>query len=109
MPDFDVDFCMNRRDEVIKYVKEKYGKNNVGQIVTMHQIKARSGVIRDIARAMEIPFAEADKLAKFVPEPVQGKSPPIARRSRRSRGSRRSTTRARSTASCSTSRRGSRA
>ncbi len=77
MPDFDVDFCMNRRDEVINYVTDKYGKNNVGQIVTMHQIKARSGV-RDIARAMAIPFAEADKVAKFVPEPIQGKSPPIA-------------------------------
>src|SRR5213076_909794 len=77
MPDFDVDFCMNRRDEVIKYVTDKYGKDNVGQIVTMHQIKARSG-IRDIARAMAIPFAEADKVAKFVPEPIQGKSPPIA-------------------------------
>ncbi|MFL5306463.1 MAG: DNA polymerase III subunit alpha, partial [Polyangia bacterium] len=77
MPDFDVDFCMNRRDEVINYVTDKYGKDNVGQIVTMHQIKARSGV-RDIARAMAIPFAEADKVAKFVPEPIQGKSPPIA-------------------------------
>jgi len=77
MPDFDIDFCMNRRDEVIRYVTEKYGKNNVGQIVTMHQIKARSGV-RDIARAMAIPFADADRVAKFVPEPVQGKSPPIA-------------------------------
>ncbi len=77
MPDFDVDFCMNRRDEVISYVTDKYGKDNVGQIVTMHQIKARSGV-RDIARAMAIPFAEADKVAKFVPEPIQGKSPPIA-------------------------------
>jgi DNA polymerase III subunit alpha len=77
MPDFDIDFCMNRRDEVIQYVTRKYGKDNVGQIVTMHQIKARSGV-RDIARAMAIPFAEADKVAKFVPEPVQGKSPPIA-------------------------------
>ena len=72
MPDFDVDFCMNRRDEVIKYVQEKYGKDSVGQIATFHQLKAR-GVIRDIARAMEIPFAEADKLAKLVPEPVQGK------------------------------------
>ena len=41
MPDFDVDFCMNRRDEVISYVTEKYGKDNVGQIVTMHQLKAR--------------------------------------------------------------------
>ncbi len=77
MPDFDIDFCMNRRDEVINYVTQKYGKDNVGQIVTMHQIKARSG-IRDIARAMAIPFAEADKVAKFVPEPIQGKSPPIA-------------------------------
>src|SRR3954468_16750277 len=77
MPDFDVDFCMNRRDEVITYVTDKYGRDNVGQIITMHQIKARSGV-RDIARAMAIPFADADRVAKLVPEPVQGKSPPIA-------------------------------
>src|SRR3954465_14676282 len=77
MPDFDIDFCMNRRDQVIAYVTQKYGKDNVGQIVTMHQIKARSGV-RDIARAMAIPFAEADRVAKFVPEPIQGKSLPIA-------------------------------
>jgi DNA polymerase-3 subunit alpha len=76
MPDFDVDFCMNRRGEVIKYVQDKYGREQVGQIATFHQLKAR-GVIRDIARAMEIPFAEADKLAKLVPEPVQGKSPPV--------------------------------
>jgi DNA polymerase-3 subunit alpha len=76
MPDFDVDFCMNRRGEVIKYVQQKYGEDRVGQIATFHQLKAR-GVIRDIARAMEIPFAEADKLAKLVPEPVQGKSPPV--------------------------------
>ncbi|HUJ62415.1 MAG TPA: DNA polymerase III subunit alpha, partial [Kofleriaceae bacterium] len=76
MPDFDVDFCMNRRDEVIKYVQQKYGEDRVGQIATFHQLKAR-GVIRDIARAMEFPFAEADKLAKLVPEPVQGKSPPV--------------------------------
>jgi DNA polymerase-3 subunit alpha len=76
MPDFDVDFCMNRRGEVIKYVQDKYGVDRVGQIATFHQLKAR-GVIRDIARVMEIPFAEADKLAKLVPEPVQGKSPPV--------------------------------
>ncbi|HLL21838.1 MAG TPA: DNA polymerase III subunit alpha, partial [Kofleriaceae bacterium] len=76
MPDFDVDFCMNRRGEVIQYVQQKYGKDRVGQIATFHQLKAR-GVIRDIARAMEIPFAEADKLAKLVPEPVAGKSPPV--------------------------------
>ena len=76
MPDFDIDFCMNRRDEVIKYVQRKYGEKNVGQIATFHQLKAR-GVIRDIARVMEVPFAEADKLAKLVPDPVQGKSPPV--------------------------------
>jgi len=76
MPDFDVDFCMNRRGEVIKYVQEKYGQDRVGQIATFHQLKAR-GVIRDIARAMEIPFGEADKLAKLVPEPVAGKTPPV--------------------------------
>ena len=76
MPDFDVDFCMNRRGEVIKYVQDKYGREQVGQIATFHQLKAR-GVIRDIARAMEVPFAEADKLAKLVPDPVQGKSPPV--------------------------------
>jgi len=76
MPDFDVDFCMNRRDEVIKYVQGKYGRDRVAQIATFHQLKAR-GVIRDIARVMEIPFAEADRLAKLVPEPVQGKTPPV--------------------------------
>ncbi|MEZ4358830.1 MAG: DNA polymerase III subunit alpha [Kofleriaceae bacterium] len=76
MPDFDVDFCMNRRDEVIKYVQSKYGREQVGQIATFHQLKAR-GVIRDIARAMELPFAEADRLAKLVPEPVAGKTPPV--------------------------------
>ncbi len=77
MPDFDIDFCMNRRDEVIKYVTGKYGKSNVGQIVTMHQMKARS-CIRDVARALAIPIADANKVASFVPEPIQGKSPPIA-------------------------------
>ena len=76
MPDFDVDFCMNRRDEVIGYVQERYGRERVGQIATFHQLKAR-GVIRDIARVMELPYAEADKLAKLVPEPVQGKSPTV--------------------------------
>lgn len=76
MPDFDVDFCMNRRGEVIRYVQDKYGREHVGQIATFHQLKAR-GVIRDIARVMELPYAEADKLAKLIPEPVAGKSPPV--------------------------------
>jgi len=76
MPDFDIDFCMDRRDEVIKYVQEHYGRERVGQIATFHQLKAR-GVIRDISRVMELPYADADKLAKLVPEPVAGKSPPV--------------------------------
>ncbi len=78
MPDFDVDFCMNRREEVIAYVTRKYGKNNVGQIVTMHQLKARS-CIRDVARALGMPPAEGNKVATLVPEPIQGKSPPLAK------------------------------
>src|SRR5205814_5719863 len=61
MPDFDVDFCMSRRDEVIRYVTEKYGKDNVGQIVTMHQLKARS-CIRDVARAMGMLPADANRV-----------------------------------------------
>jgi DNA polymerase III, alpha subunit len=67
---------MNRRDEVIAYVTAKYGKNNVGQIVTMHQMKARS-CIRDVGRAMGLPVSEQNRVATLIPEPVQGKSPPI--------------------------------
>ncbi len=78
MPDFDIDFCMNRREEVISYVTRKYGKNNVGQIVTMHQLKARS-CIRDVARALGMTPAEGNKVATLVPEPIQGKSPPLAK------------------------------
>jgi DNA polymerase-3 subunit alpha len=76
MPDFDVDFCQNRRDEVIGYVREKYGKENVGQIITFGSLKARS-VIRDVVRVMGLPFSEGDRIAKLVPDPVQGKTPPL--------------------------------
>ena len=72
MPDFDIDFCQDRRDEVIHYVAGKYGKENVGQIITFGSLKARS-VIRDVVRVMGLPFAEGDRIAKLVPEPVQGK------------------------------------
>ena len=72
MPDFDIDFCMNRRDEVIRYVADKYGSDNVGQIVTMHQLKSR-GVSRDVARALGLSYGEADKIAKLIPEPIQGR------------------------------------
>jgi DNA polymerase III subunit alpha len=76
MPDFDIDFCMNRRDEVIRYVSDKYGRDNVGQIVTMHQLKARAA-IKDVARVMGLSFGDADRLAKLIPEPVQGKTKTI--------------------------------
>src|SRR6266542_502121 len=76
MPDFDIDFCQNRRDEVIRYVRGKYGQDNVGQIITFGSLKARS-VIRDVVRVMGLPFSEGDKITKLVPEPVQGKTPPL--------------------------------
>ncbi len=76
MPDFDVDFCQNRRDEVIRYVTDKYGKENVGQIITFGSLKARS-VIRDVVRVMGLPFSEGDRIAKLVPDPVQGKTPAL--------------------------------
>jgi DNA polymerase-3 subunit alpha len=76
MPDFDIDFCQDRRDEVIGYVRGKYGQDNVGQIITFGSLKARS-VIRDVVRVMGLPFAEGDKIAKLVPDPVQGKTPPL--------------------------------
>jgi len=71
MPDFDVDFCMDRRGEVIDYVRKKYGgATHVAQIVTYGTMKAR-GVIRDVGRALDIPFAEVDKIAKLVPEQLK--------------------------------------
>jgi len=67
MPDFDIDFCKDRRDEVIAYVAEKYGKENVGQIATFHQLRSRS-VVRDVGRVMGMPYGDVDKIAKLVPE-----------------------------------------
>ncbi|MCA9685497.1 MAG: DNA polymerase III subunit alpha, partial [Myxococcales bacterium] len=67
MPDFDIDFCMDRREEVIRYVTEHYGANRVGQIATFHSLKAR-GLLRDVCRVMEKSPAEANELAKMVPE-----------------------------------------
>ena len=66
MPDFDVDFCYEKRDKVIAYVEEKYGKDHVSQIITFGTMSARM-VIRDVARVLDVPYAEADKLAKMVP------------------------------------------
>jgi DNA polymerase-3 subunit alpha len=67
MPDIDIDFCMNGRDEVIRYVAEKYGRENVSQIITFGTMKAR-GVIRDVGRSLNVPLPEVDRIAKLVPE-----------------------------------------
>ncbi|MEE2787965.1 MAG: DNA polymerase III subunit alpha [Myxococcota bacterium] len=67
MPDFDIDFCMNRRGEVIDYVTQKYGAMNVGQIATFGSLKAR-GVIKDVGRVLGFTFGERDRLSKMVPE-----------------------------------------
>lgn len=66
MPDFDVDFCYERRGEVIDYVERKYGKDHVSQIITFGTMSARM-VIRDVGRALDMPYAECDKLAKMIP------------------------------------------
>ena len=66
MPDFDVDFCYERRQEVIDYVGRKYGQDHVSQIITFGTMSARM-VIRDVGRALDIPYAETDKLAKMIP------------------------------------------
>jgi DNA polymerase III subunit alpha len=66
MPDVDVDFCMEGRDEVIQYVMDKYGKENVAQIITFGKMQARA-VIRDVGRVMGIPYAEVDRIAKLIP------------------------------------------
>ncbi len=67
MPDIDIDFCINGRDEVIHYVAEKYGRENVSQIITFGTMKARA-VIRDVGRSLNIPLGEVDRIAKLVPE-----------------------------------------
>ena len=71
MPDFDIDFCMNRRDEVIKYVSEKYGKTQVGQIITFGSLSAKSA-IKDVGRVLGMPFSELNDLTKNLPALVEG-------------------------------------
>ncbi len=66
MPDFDVDFCYERRQEVIDYVARKYGRDHVSQIITFGTMAARM-VIRDVGRVLDFPYAETDKLAKMIP------------------------------------------
>ena len=66
MPDFDIDFCQERRGEVIDYVKQKYGEDRVAQIITFGTLQARA-VLRDVGRVMQLPFGQVDRLAKLVP------------------------------------------
>jgi DNA polymerase III subunit alpha len=67
MPDFDIDFCQNRRDEVIRYVQERYGRDRVAQIITFGTLQAR-GVLRDVGRVLQMPYGQVDKLCKLVPQ-----------------------------------------
>jgi DNA polymerase-3 subunit alpha len=70
MPDFDIDFCYERRGEVIEYVNRKYGEDRVGQIITFGTMKARAA-IRDVARVLELPYADADAIAKLIPRDLR--------------------------------------
>ena len=67
MPDFDIDFCQDRREEVIRYVQEKYGREQVGQIITFGTLQARA-VLRDVGRVLEMSYGQVDKLCKLVPQ-----------------------------------------
>jgi len=66
MPDFDVDFCQDRRDEVIQYVQQKYGRDRVAQIITFGKLQARA-VVRDVGRVLQMPYGQVDKICKMIP------------------------------------------
>ncbi|MBT9386922.1 DNA polymerase III subunit alpha [Pseudooceanicola sp. CBS1P-1] len=72
MPDFDIDFCMDRREEVIRYVQERYGRDKVGQIITFGALLSKAAV-RDIGRVLQMPFGQVDRLSKLIP--VEGVKP----------------------------------
>jgi len=76
MPDVDIDIQDTRRDEVIQYCAEKYGQDRVANIVTFGTMAARNAV-RDVSRVLQVPYAEADRLAKMIPAPVQGRHIPL--------------------------------
>jgi DNA polymerase-3 subunit alpha len=67
MPDFDIDFCQDRRDEVIRYVQRKYGREQVAQIITFGTLQARA-CLRDVGRVLQMPYGQVDRLAKLVPQ-----------------------------------------
>src|SRR3546814_3178461 len=66
MPDFDIDFCQDRRDEVIRYVQNKYGHDRVAQIITFGKLQARAA-LRDVSRVLQMPYPQVDRLCKLVP------------------------------------------
>ncbi len=66
MPDFDIDFCQERRDEVIRYVQDKYGRDRVAQIITFGKLQARA-VLRDVGRVLQMPYGQVDRICKMVP------------------------------------------
>ena len=76
MPDFDVDFCQENRYKTIDYVQKKYGFDCVAQIITYGKLQAKA-VIRDIARVLQMPYSQADKISKMIPNGVQGKNPTL--------------------------------
>ena len=78
MPDIDMDFCFERRDEVIRYVRERYGEDHVAQIITFGTLKGKAA-IKDVGRALEFGYGDTDKIAKLYPAPKQGKEFPLAR------------------------------
>jgi DNA polymerase-3 subunit alpha len=78
MPDIDMDFCFERRDEVIRYVREKYGDDRVAQIITFGTLKGKQA-IKDVGRVLDFSFAETDRFAKLYPAPKQGKDFPLAK------------------------------
>ncbi len=72
MPDFDIDFCMDRREEVIRYVQDKYGRDKVGQIITFGALLSKAAV-RDVGRVLQLPYGQVDRLSKMIP--VEGVKP----------------------------------
>ena len=69
MPDIDIDFCMNRRGEVIEYVRRKYGNDQVAQIITFNTMAAKAA-IKDVGRALDMPYGEVDRIAKLIPPTI---------------------------------------
>ena len=103
MPDFDIDFCQDRRDEVIRYVQERYGRDQVAQIITFGTLQAR-GVLRDVGRVLQMPYGQVDKLCKLVPQNPANPGDAGARDRGASRGCRPSATAIRWSSAPSTSR-----